>query len=152
MLAAQKQLPHDVQASSMTSVCFIQHDNCADYSQYHSMSRCLCVYPPCCFSQQCALQLQIRDAVVRLRKTVLAAANKKSASATSRQTSAQPIETEAPQDMHLKKHIKLQKGWLYQPSADGVDENLLILLHGHGDTPGDLSFHYLSYSAEAICR
>lgn len=70
----------------------------------------------------------------RLREAV-AAVDKQSASAASSQ--AQPIEIEAPEGVHLKKRVKLQAGWLYQPSADGVDENLLILLHGYGDTPGD---------------
>ena len=31
---------------------------------------------------------------------------------------------------------KLPLGSIYQPSADGINENLLILLHGYGDTPG----------------
>lgn len=44
--------------------------------------------------------------------------------------------TEAPEDVHRRKRIKLQSGWLYHASPDGVDENLLILLHGYGDTPG----------------
>lgn len=73
----------------------------------------------------------------RLRKAV-AAVDKQSASGASSQEGAQPIEIEAPEGVHLKKRIKLQTGWLYQPSADGVDENLLILLHGYGDTPGNL--------------
>lgn len=75
---------------------------------------------------------------MRLRKAVMAA-NKQSPSATSSQEGAQPNKTEAPEGVHPRKRIKLQKGWLYQPSADGMDENLLILLHGYGDTPGDLS-------------
>ena len=31
----------------------------------------------------------------------------------------------------------LPPGSIYQPSADGTNENLLILLHGYGDTPGN---------------
>ena len=89
----------------------------------------------CSFSNERTLQLQIREAVRRLSKAVLAA-NKQSAPAASHQKGAKPINTEAPEGVHLKKRIMLQEGWLYQPSADGVDENLLILLHGYGDTPG----------------
>ena len=32
----------------------------------------------------------------------------------------------------------LRRGHIFQHSADGVDENLLILLHGLGDVPGDV--------------
>ena len=149
MLAAQKQLPHDVQASIMASVCLIQHVNCPTYSQYQSLSCCSIEVVQRRFSLQCALQLQIRDAVVRLRKAI--EANKQPPSATSNQEGAHPTETEAPGVVHLKKRIKLEKGWLYQPSADGVDENLLILLHGYGDTPGDLSAHHQCCLAEVTC-
>lgn len=31
---------------------------------------------------------------------------------------------------------KLPAGAIFQPSGDGINENLLILLHGYGDTPG----------------
>lgn len=135
----------------MASVCFGQHVNCATYSQYQSMSRCPYVFKLRCFSHQCALQLQIRDGVVRLRKAVLAA-NNLSAPAAYSQEGAQPLETEAPEGVHLKKRINLQKGWLFQPSADGVDENLLILLHGYGDTPGDLSTQHQRHSAEVTLQ
>ena len=47
------------------------------------------------------------------------------------------LTTEAPEEVHIRKRPKLQPGWLYQESPDGVDENLLILLHGYGDTPGE---------------
>ena len=53
------------------------------------------------------------------------------------QQKAAVVATEAPEDVQSKKHIKLQPGWLYHPSPDGVDENLLILLHGYGDRPGN---------------
>ena len=93
------------------------------------------------------MQLQIQEAVWRLRKAI-SAASKQPASGSNTQVDARPIETEAPEGVHLKKRIKLQKGWLYQPSADGVDENLLILLHGYGDTPGDLSSQHEHHLAE----
>lgn len=87
----------------------------------------------------CRLVSQVQAAVGRMRKAALAAEQQAASAASSQLVQAEPIETEAPEDVHLTKRIKLQKGWLYQPSPDGVDENLLILLHGYGDTPGDLS-------------
>ncbi|KAL3131160.1 hypothetical protein ABBQ38_000465 [Trebouxia sp. C0009 RCD-2024] len=79
--------------------------------------------------------VQVQAAVGRMRKAALAAEQQAASAASSQLVQAEPIETEAPEDVHLTKRIKLQKGWLYQPSPDGVDENLLILLHGYGDTP-----------------
>ncbi|KAK9819687.1 hypothetical protein WJX72_001109 [[Myrmecia] bisecta] len=35
----------------------------------------------------------------------------------------------------LQQHSGLQRGYIYNPSIDGVDENLLILFHGLGDRP-----------------
>lgn len=88
---------------------------------------------------QCRLVLQVQDAVRRLRKAVEVTEKLAAPVAGSQLVDAQPVETEAPEEVHLRKRIKLQTGWLYQPSPDGVDENLLILLHGYGDTPGDMS-------------
>ncbi|KAA6426411.1 MAG: hypothetical protein FRX49_03522, partial [Trebouxia sp. A1-2] len=75
---------------------------------------------------------QIQKTIHRLRK---ASANKTSGAATSLQQPVSLETTEAPEDVHRRKHIKLQPGWLYHASPDGIDENLLILLHGYGDTP-----------------
>ena len=86
-----------------------------------------------------------------MRKAVSAAEKQAAPVASSQQAEAEPITTEAPEDVHLRKRIKLQKGWLYQPSPDGVDENLLILLHGYGDTPGDLSASHSLHSAAELC-
>ncbi|DBA84147.1 TPA: hypothetical protein ACH3X1_006618 [Trebouxia sp. C0004] len=74
---------------------------------------------------------QIQKAICRLRK---ANDGKKSASETSLQQPVPLMTTEAPEDVHHGKRIKLQPGWLYHASPDGVNENLLILLHGYGDT------------------
>lgn len=135
MILAQKQLPQDVQASSVASTTFVQHVIWLSHTHVVTLFMLML----CSFSDQCALQLQIREAVGRLSKAV-SAANKQPAPAASNQEGAKPIKTEAPEGVHLKKRITLQEGWLYQPSADGVDENLLILLHGYGDTPGNLRF------------
>jgi len=78
--------------------------------------------------------IQIQKAIYRLRQ---ANAGKTSGAATSLQQHVPLMTTEAPEDVHRRKRIKLQPGWLYHASPDGVDENLLILLHGYGDTPGD---------------
>ncbi|DBB02306.1 TPA: hypothetical protein ACH3X3_011319 [Trebouxia sp. C0006] len=75
---------------------------------------------------------QIQEAIYRLRQ---ANAGKTSGAATSLQQPVPLMTTEAPEDVHHRKRIKLQPGWLYHASPDGVDENLLILLHGYGDTP-----------------
>ncbi len=77
--------------------------------------------------------IQIQKAIYRLRKVNAA---KISGAATSLQQPAPLMTTEAPEGVHRRKRIKLQPGWLYHASPDGVDENLLILLHGYGDTPG----------------
>lgn len=73
---------------------------------------------------------QIQKAVARLRHVMYTSLNQPDS-----QQKAAVVATEAPEDVQSKKHIKLQPGWLYHPSPDGVDENLLILLHGYGDRP-----------------
>jgi hypothetical protein len=78
--------------------------------------------------------LQIQKAIHRLRK---GNGGKRSGAECSQQQPVPLMTTEAPEDVHRRKRIKLQPGWLYHASPDGVDENLLILLHGYGDTPGD---------------
>ena len=77
--------------------------------------------------------LQIQTAVQRLAKTI---ASTSAGAAHDQQQPVPVMMAEAPEDVHLRKRIKLQPGWLYHSSPDGVDENLLILLHGYGDTPG----------------
>ena len=77
--------------------------------------------------------IQIQKAIHRLRK---ANAGKKPGAEISQQQPVPLMTTKAPEDVHHRKRIKLQPGWLYHASPDGADENLLILLHGYGDTPG----------------
>lgn len=79
--------------------------------------------------------LQIQKAVQRLTKAV---ASTSAGAAHDQQQPAPVMMAEGPEDVHLRKRIKLQPGWLYHSSPDGVDENLLIMLHGYGDTPGRL--------------
>lgn len=81
--------------------------------------------------------LQIKSAIERLKEAIAQASRQVPSVATNAKVLPGALEIEAPEGMHLRKRIKLQPGWLYHSSPDGVDENLLILLHGYGDTPGE---------------
>ena len=81
--------------------------------------------------------LQIKSAIERLRQLTAPANRQAPSVASNAKVHTEALVTETPEGVHLRKRIKLQPGWLYHSSPDGVDENLLILLHGYGDTPGD---------------
>ena len=77
------------------------------------------------------VNMQIRQAAQRLHQAAGQSSN------LTVQNLSGALTTEAPEEVHIRKRPKLQPGWLYHESQDGVDENLLILLHGYGDTPGE---------------
>ena len=92
-----------------------------------------------------AVNLQIQQAADRVHKT----ASLPASTASSTNNRAHTLTTEAPEEIHLRKRIKLQPGWLYHSSSDDIDENLLILLHGYGDTPGKSQYLSTGCPAEA---
>ena len=83
--------------------------------------------------QMCLLQIQEAIARIQARLPIAesqhhAAPQNPTSGAVVRPLTASGHQGQAPP--------QLPAGAIFQPSGDGINENLLILLHGYGDTPG----------------